>query len=72
MVTVSPESTSNSERAFWPYFSPVYKPKSLPFRKLRTNKTILTKDNEISDELYRYYSDQFNEQSADTSNPHEV
>ena len=62
----------NTDRAFWSYLSRVYKSKSLPFRKLRTNKTILTKDNEISDELYRFYSDQFKEQSADTSNPHEV
>ena len=62
----------NTDRAFWSYLSRVYKPKSLPFRKLRTNKTILTKDNEISDELYRFYSDHFKEQSADTSNPHEV
>ena len=32
----------------------------------------MTKDNEINDELNRYYTDQFKEQSADTSNPHEV
>ena len=62
----------NTDRAFWSYLSRVYKSKSLPFRKLRTNNTILTKDNEISDELYRFYSDLFKEQSADTSNPHEV
>ena len=62
----------NTDTAFWSYLSRVYKPKSLLFRKLRANRTILAKDNEISDELYRFYSDQFKEQSADTSNPHEM
>jgi hypothetical protein len=40
--------------------------------KLGTDKTTLTKENEISDELYRCYSDNFKAQNADTSNPHEI
>ena len=32
----------------------------------------MTKENEISDELYRYYSEQFKAQNTDMSDPHEV
>ena len=71
-LTKVQKTHDNSDRAFWSYMSRVYKPKSLPFRKLRTNMAILTKENEISDELYGYYSDHFKEQIADMSNPHEV
>ncbi|CAF3872482.1 unnamed protein product [Rotaria magnacalcarata] len=39
--------------------------------KSDTGKTILTKENEISDKLYRYYSEQFKAQNADISDPHE-
>ncbi|CAF3791778.1 unnamed protein product [Rotaria magnacalcarata] len=40
--------------------------------KRDTGKTILTKENEISDELYRYCSEQFKAQNADMSDSHEV
>jgi hypothetical protein len=66
------ETHDNMESAFWSYLSRVYKHKLLPFSKLDTSKTVLTKENEISDELYRYYSEQFKAQNTDMSDPHEV
>ncbi|CAF4490181.1 unnamed protein product [Rotaria socialis] len=39
--------------------------------KRDTGKTVLTKENEISDDLYRYYSEQFKAQNADMSDAHE-
>jgi len=63
----------NKERAFWLYLSRVYKSRTLLFSKLDTGKTLLTKENEISEELfYRYYSEQFKAQNLDVTNPHEI
>jgi hypothetical protein len=39
---------------------------------LDTVKRVLTKENEISDEISAYYSKQFNAQNTDISKPHEV
>ena len=66
------ETHRNTDRAFWLYLSRVYKHSSLPFAKLDTGTAILTKENEISDELYRYYSEQFKTQNMGMSDPHEV
>ena len=66
------ETYDNTERAFWLHLSRVYKHRSLPLSKLNTDKEILTKENEITDELYRYYEEQFKVQDIDMSNPHEV
>jgi hypothetical protein len=66
------ETHDNKEGAFWQYLFRVYKHKTLPFSKLDSGKIVLTKENEISDELYQYYSDQFKAQSIDISDPHEI
>jgi hypothetical protein len=66
------ETHENTDRAFWLYVSRVYKQRPLPFSKLDTGKTTLSKGNEISDELYQYYSEQFKAQNMDMSDPHEV
>ena len=66
------ETYDNTERAFWLHLSRVYKHRSLPFSKLDTGQTILTKENEITDEPYRYYEEQFKVQNIDISNPHDV
>ena len=66
------ETYDNTERAFWLHLSRVYKHRSLPLSKLNTDKEILTKENEIPDELYRYYEDQFKVQNIDMSNPYDV
>lgn len=46
------------ERVFWAYLSRVYKRKVPPLSKLNDGRKVLRKDIEISEELYRYYSDQ--------------
>ena len=66
------ETHDNKEKAFWQYLSRVYKRKTLPFSKLEAGKRVLTKENEISDELYQYYSEQFKVQDTDISDPHEI
>ncbi len=66
------ETHDNTERAFWLYLSRIYKHKTLPFSKLDTDKTGLTKTNEISEELYRYCSEQFKAQSTNLSDTHEI
>lgn len=71
-LTKIQETHDNKEKAFWLHLSRVYKPKSLPFMKLDTGETILTKENEISSELYRYYSQQFKEQDINWSDSHEA
>jgi hypothetical protein len=45
------ETHDNTDRAFCLYLSRVYRHRSLPFLKLDTGKTVLTKEDEISDEL---------------------
>ena len=71
-LSKSQETYDNTERAFWLHLSRVCKQISLPFSKLDTGQTILTKENKITDELYRYYEDQFKVQNIDMSNPHDV
>ena len=66
------ETYDNTERAFWLHLSRVYKHRSLPLSKLNTDKEILTKENEITGELYRYYEEQFKVQNIDMSNSHDV
>ena len=65
------ETHDNTEKAFWTYLSRIYKQRTLPFLKLDSGTTVLTKENEISDALYRYYSEQFRIEAVDLSNPHD-
>ncbi|CAF3510010.1 unnamed protein product [Rotaria socialis] len=66
------ETNDNKEQAFWLYLSQIYKHKSLPLSKLDTGTTVLMKENEIKDELYRYYSEQFQIPNTNMSDPYEV
>jgi hypothetical protein len=66
------ETHDNKEGAFWLYLSRLYKLKTLPFSKLDSGKAVLTKEKEISDELYQYYSEQFKTQNTDMSDSHEI
>ena len=62
----------NTEKAFWLHLSKVYKSKSVPFSKLDTGKTILNREDQMSDELFRYYEEQFKTPTPDMSDAHEV
>ena len=62
----------NVENAFWLHLSRIYKSKSVPFSKLDTGKTILRKEEQMSDELFRYYAEPFKAPTPDMSDLHEV
>lgn len=62
----------DKENAFWKYLSRVYKRKSPSLSKLDDGRTLLRKDKDISEELYRYYSDQFKPQEIDKTDQNEL
>ena len=66
------ESHDNTERNFWLHLSKVYKHRALPFSKVDTGNIVLTKDNEIRDELCRYCSEPFKAQNTDISDPNQT
>lgn len=66
------EKHDDTDRAFWLHLSRIYKHRSLPFSKLDNGKTILRKENEISEELYQYYSEQLKTQNTDISDSNEL
>ena len=65
-------SHDNSEKAFWTHTSHIYKSRSLPFYKLDTVNKILSTQEDITEKLKQYYSDQFKAPSIDYSDAHEV
>ncbi|CAF1590277.1 unnamed protein product [Didymodactylos carnosus] len=66
------DSHDRPEKAFWNYLSRVYKPKTLPFSKLAVNGKSLSDEQEITDELYKYYEEQFQPPSLDKNDPHDA
>ncbi|CAF0995715.1 unnamed protein product [Didymodactylos carnosus] len=66
------DSHDRPEKAFWNYLSRVYKPKTLPFFKLAVNGKSLSDEQEITDELYKYYEEQFQPPSIDKNDPHDA
>ena len=52
--------------------SRIYKSRSLPFYKLLDESKVLSTQQEITNELYQYYSEQFKLPLMDYSNAHEV
>ena len=57
---------------FWSYLSRIYRARALPFYKLLYGNKVLSEQNEITNELYEYYSEQFKEPLIDTSNSHDL
>ena len=66
------ETHDNTDRAFWTHLSRIYKTRSPPFYKLNTGKELLSSHQEISDELSRYYTEQFKAPVVDYSDAHDV
>ncbi|CAF1313696.1 unnamed protein product, partial [Didymodactylos carnosus] len=66
------DSHDRPEKAFWNYLSRVYKPKTLPFSKLAVNGKSLSDEQVITDELYKYYEEQFQPPSIDKNDPHDA
>lgn len=65
-------SYDKSDKVFWTYLSRIYKSRSLPFYKLSDGTKIISTQQEITNELYQYYSDQFTASPLDYSNEHEA
>ncbi|CAF0970197.1 unnamed protein product [Didymodactylos carnosus] len=66
------QAHDRSDKAFWNYLSRIYKPKTLPFSKLAVNGKSISYEQEISEELFNYYNDQFKEPQLDSSDAHDV
>ena len=61
-----------SDKAFWTHVSRIYKSRSLPFYKLSDGNKVLSTQQEITNELYQYYSEQFKLPLVDYSDVHDV
>ena len=62
----------DKERVFWSHLSRVYKRKVPPLSKLNDGRNVLRKETEISEELYRYYSDQLNSDESTITDQNET
>ncbi|CAF5040242.1 unnamed protein product [Rotaria magnacalcarata] len=65
-------SYDKSDKAFWTHLSRIYKLRTLPFYKLSDGTKIISTQQEITNELYQYYSEQFKASALDCSNEHVV
>ncbi|CAM4775268.1 unnamed protein product [Rotaria magnacalcarata] len=64
-------SYEKSDQAFWTHLSRIYKSRSLPFYKLSDGTKIISTQEGITNELFRYYSEQFKVPAAGCPNEHE-
>jgi hypothetical protein len=71
-LSIIQETHDNTDRALWTYLSRIYKSRSLPFYKLSHGNKVLSAQQDIIDELRRYYSQKFKAPSIDYSNAHDV
>ncbi|CAF3405870.1 unnamed protein product [Rotaria socialis] len=65
-------SYDKSDKAFWTHLSRIYKSRTLPFYKLSDGTKIISTQQEITNELNQYYSEQFKASALDCSNEHAV
>jgi hypothetical protein len=66
------ETHDKSDKAFWTHLSRIYKPRTLPFYKLSDDTKVLSTQEEITEKLYQYYSEQFKVPAVDYSDAHDV
>ena len=71
-LTTIQQTHGNKDKMFWSYLSRIYRTRALPFYKLLSGNKALSEQNEITEELHKYYSEQFKEPVVDMSDPHEV
>ena len=57
---------------FWSYLSRIYKSRSLPFYRLLSDNIVLSEQSQITNELYKYYSEQFKPPVVDFADAHDV
>jgi hypothetical protein len=60
------------DKVFWTHLSRIFKPRTLPFSKLAVGNKVLSGQQEINDELYKYYSEQFKAPQLDYSDAYDV
>ncbi|CAF3209572.1 unnamed protein product [Rotaria socialis] len=65
------ESKTKNDVNFWSHLGKLYKQKSLPFAKLKVNNKIISDKEIIAQELYKYYTDQFQPPYIDRNDPHD-
>ncbi|CAM4937220.1 unnamed protein product [Rotaria socialis] len=63
------QNHGRSDSTFWKHLSRIYRPKSLPFRKLRVNGIEITSQQEITKELHEYYSNLFTPPTINRDDP---
>ncbi|CAM4803758.1 unnamed protein product [Rotaria magnacalcarata] len=66
------ETHDNTDKAFWLHLSKIYRHSTLPFKKLNTGNKTTSDEREISEELFKYYSEQFKAKDTDMSDPNEA
>ncbi|CAF1944486.1 unnamed protein product, partial [Rotaria magnacalcarata] len=65
-------SKNKGEAVFWSHLGKIYKQKSLPFSKLKVGDVVLTDKENISNELYEHYMEQFKPPLLDFTNTHDM
>ncbi|CAF3687321.1 unnamed protein product [Rotaria socialis] len=65
-------SKNKGEAVFWSHLGKIYKQKSLPFSKLKVGDVVLTDKENISNELYEHYIEQFKPPLLDFTNTHDM
>ena len=65
-------SHDKKEKALWSHLGKIYRAKALPFSKLSVGTRIISDEQDIVDELFKYFKDQSNAPEIDPANPHEV
>ena len=60
------------ESSFWTHLSKIYKPKTLPFSKLSVGSSIISDEQEITKELYKYFKDLAKAPEINPLNPHDI
>ena len=60
----------NDTSGFWKHLSRIYRPTTLPFKKLAVNNKQLTAPKDIVDALYSYYKDTFSMQNIQPADEH--
>jgi hypothetical protein len=61
-----------SDKAFWTHLSRIYKSGTLPFYKVSDESKVLSTQEEITEKLYQYYSEQFKVPVVDYSDAHDI
>ena len=71
-LTTIQQTHDNKDKMFWSFLSRIYKTRTLPFYKLLSANKIVSEQDEIIKELYKYYKEQFKASPIDHSDAHEM